>query len=43
MVVVMRDVGEDEFEADFDDNDGDDEADVGFDIDMPDEINNGGG
>ena len=37
-MVVAREVGEDEFEADFEDNKGDCERDVGFDIDAPNKV-----
>ncbi len=40
VMMMVREVRKNEFEADFDDNNSDDEADIGFDIDMPDEINN---
>ena len=40
MVVVARNVRKDEFEANFDDNDRDKDADIGFEIDLPDHINN---
>lgn len=42
VVMVVREVREDEFSADFDDKEGNDKADVGLDVKMPDEINDGG-
>ena len=41
MVMMMREMGEDKLEADFDDNDGNNDADVGFDVDTGNEIENG--
>ena len=35
MVVMMRKVRKDKFKADFDDNQGDNDAEVSFDIDLP--------
>lgn len=42
MMVVMGKMREDEFEADFHDDDGDSYANVGLDIDMPNKIDGGG-
>ena len=42
MMVMMRKMREDEFEANFDDDDRNGEADVGFDVDFNNEINDGG-
>ena len=42
MMMVMREMGEDELEADFDDDDGNDQADIGFDVDLPDEVDESG-
>lgn len=36
-------MGEDEFKSDFDDDKGDNETDIGFDIDAGEEIDDGGG
>lgn len=35
-------MGEDEFQADFNDEDGDDETDVGFEVDFSNKVKNGG-
>ena len=43
MVMMMREVREDELKADFNDNEGDDEADVGFNINLKNEVDEGGG
>ncbi len=39
-MMVVRDVRKNEFKTDLNDDGSNDNADVGFDIEMPDEINN---
>ena len=41
-MVMTGKVGKDKFEANFDDDGGDDDAEVGFDVDMPNEVDDGG-
>lgn len=42
VVMVVREMREDKFEPDFDDHEGDDEADVGFKVDFGDKVEQGG-